>query len=104
MGMLPCLLLCFGVVASAAAPYRGVSEGGGEPCQPDKLTVYKVVLHTFWSRDRFPKHYPDWRPPAQWTKVFGESIKKICFLRVEGFHLPFGIQLHNLQDPLFLYF
>lgn len=76
MGMLPCLLLCFGVVASAAAPYRGISEGGGEPCQPDKLTVYKVVLHTFWSRDRFPKHYPDWRPPAQWTKVFGRSHDK----------------------------
>lgn len=43
-----------------------------EQCQPDKLTVYKVVLHTFWSRDVFPKHYPDWRPPAQWSKVFGK--------------------------------
>lgn len=48
----------------------------GEPCQPDKLTVYKVVLHTFWSRDTFPKHYPDWRPPAQWSKVFGRSHDK----------------------------
>ncbi|KAK3919682.1 Spondin-2 [Frankliniella fusca] len=43
----------------------------GAACQPDKLTVYKMVMHTFWSRDRFPKHYPDWRPPAQWSKVIG---------------------------------
>lgn len=64
------------LVTGAPSPpgYRGVSEGGGEPCQPDKLTVYKVVLHTFWTRDKFPKHYPDWRPPAQWTKVFGEFL------------------------------
>ncbi|XP_017769505.1 PREDICTED: spondin-2 [Nicrophorus vespilloides] len=53
-----------------------VVKGDGEPCQPDKLTVYKVVLHTFWSRDKFPKHYPDWRPPAQWSKVFGRSHDK----------------------------
>lgn len=57
-------------------PPYGISEGGGEPCQPDKLTVYKVVLHTFWSRDRFPKHYPDWRPPAQWSKLVGRSHDK----------------------------
>lgn len=46
----------------------------GDTCQPDKLTVYKVVLHTFWSRESFPKHYPDWRPPASWSKVFGKFI------------------------------
>lgn len=50
-----------------------------EPCKPDKLTVYKVVLHTFWSRDKFPKHYPDWRPPAQWSKLVGEYII-FCFV------------------------
>lgn len=63
-----CLALC--AVAALAAPIGSESE----PCQPDKLTVYKVVLHTFWSREKFPKHYPDWRPPAQWSKVFGESM------------------------------
>lgn len=54
----------------------GMAAGPTDPdtsCQPDKLTVYKMVMHTFWSRDRFPKHYPDWRPPAQWSKVIGKS-------------------------------
>lgn len=52
----------------------------GNSCQPDKLTVYKVVLHTFWSRESFPKHYPDWRPPASWSKVFGRSHDKSFIL------------------------
>ncbi|XP_018565366.1 spondin-2 [Anoplophora glabripennis] len=70
-----CFALC--VIALVAGQPPGSREAAsGEPCQPDKLTVYKVVLHTFWSRDAFPKHYPDWRPPAQWSKVFGRSHDK----------------------------
>lgn len=53
---------------------NGINGGGG--CQSDRLVVYKVVLHTYWTRDLFPKHYPDWRPVAQWTKTVG----KLCCL------------------------
>lgn len=35
------------------------------------LVTYKFVLHTFWTREIFPKHYPDWKPQAQWSKTFG---------------------------------
>lgn len=48
------------------------NNGGGGRCNTDRLAVYKVVLHTYWTRDLFPKHYPDWRPPAQWTKTLGK--------------------------------
>lgn len=41
-------------------------------CTLDRLAVYKVVLHTYWTRELFPKHYPDWRPTAQWTKTLGK--------------------------------
>ncbi|CAG9772880.1 unnamed protein product [Ceutorhynchus assimilis] len=61
---------------------------GDASCQPDKLTVYKVVLHTFWSRETFPKHYPDWRPPASWSKVFGEN--KIVVM-LEGLHVKIAL-------------
>lgn len=72
-----CFALCVIIASVLSAPIQPVEN---EPCQPDKLTVYKVVLHTFWSREKFPKHYPDWRPPAQWSKVFGEynNIVYIC--------------------------
>lgn len=35
------------------------------------LVTYKLILHTYWTRDIFPKHYPDWKPQAQWSKIFG---------------------------------
>lgn len=70
-----CLLALLIAAFAGAATISGGSSA--EPCQPDKLTVYKVVLHTFWSRDKFPKHYPDWRPPAQWSKVFGEFFENV---------------------------
>ncbi|CAH0719865.1 unnamed protein product, partial [Brenthis ino] len=44
-----------------------------DTCNPDKMTVYRMVLHTYWTREKFPKHYPDWRPPAQWSKIYGVS-------------------------------
>ncbi|CAH2047444.1 unnamed protein product, partial [Iphiclides podalirius] len=54
----------------AAAP---LSPGDTEACNPDKMTVYRMVMHTYWTREKFPKHYPDWKPPAQWSRVHGVS-------------------------------
>ncbi|KZC11111.1 hypothetical protein WN55_02472 [Dufourea novaeangliae] len=39
----------------------------------DKLALYKVTLRTYWSRARFPRHYPEWKPPAQFGKLIGNS-------------------------------
>jgi hypothetical protein len=44
---------------------------GKEKCDPDRLAVYRIVLDTHWSRDLFPKQYPEVRPPAQWSKLVG---------------------------------
>uniref|UniRef100_A0A4D5R9P3 Spondin-2 n=1 Tax=Scolopendra viridis TaxID=118503 RepID=A0A4D5R9P3_SCOVI len=44
-----------------------------EPCKPDRLSVYKVIIQTYWSREKFPKHYPDWRPIAQFSKTLGRT-------------------------------
>jgi len=43
-------------------------------CDPNKLTVYRVYLNTMWSREVFPKQYPEWRPPAQWSKMIGKKF------------------------------
>lgn len=57
-------------------------------CQSTKLVVYKVTFSTFWNREKFPKQYPEFRPPAQWTKLVGKIQKKArsCWLgdRVSG--------------------
>lgn len=51
----------------------GEASTDTDTCNPDKLTVYRMVLHTYWTREKFPKHYPDWRPPAQWSRIYGVS-------------------------------
>lgn len=57
------------ISSGAYQGYEQISNG----CTSERLVVYKVVLHTYWTRELFPKHYPDWRPPAQWTKTIGRS-------------------------------
>jgi Spondin_N len=66
-----------------------VSAHTHQHCAIDKLTIYKVVVTTFWTRERFPKHYPDWRPPAQWSKTVGKSFQDIYnfFFRFFEFYL-----------------
>lgn len=54
-------------------PYKDVDDQSlSKLCQPDRLTVYRVTLKTFWNYRNFPKHYPQWRPPAQWSKLIGK--------------------------------
>nr|CAH0098285.1 unnamed protein product [Daphnia galeata] len=57
-------------------PFTDTEEQNPKLCQPDRLTVYRVTLNTFWSPRNFPKHYPQWRPPAQWSKLVGRSHNK----------------------------
>lgn len=66
------VLLTFLLPALAVAALSPASYDT-DTCNPDKMTVYKMVLHTYWTREKFPKHYPEWRPPAQWSKVYGVS-------------------------------
>lgn len=50
--------------------YENVMENGCNTSS-NVLVAYKFVLHTYWTREVFPKHYPDWKPQAQWSKTFG---------------------------------
>lgn len=65
--------------AASAAPAAATQPAPLTGCTLDRLAVYKVVLHTYWTRELFPKHYPDWRPTAQWTKTLGKCTQYLCF-------------------------
>ena len=65
-------------------------------CDPDKLMVYKVTLATHWSRTLFPKQYPEWRPPAQWSKVIGKLISFIYFIFLNPHYRPFETGIYYL--------
>lgn len=42
-------------------------------CDPGTAALYNITLQTYWTTDNFPKQYPTWRPPAQWSAVYGFS-------------------------------
>ena len=65
--MTPLVVAVLAVVAVLVAPGTLASS-----CPPDMLAVYSLALRTEWAEDRFPKQYPQWRPPAQWSKTIGE--------------------------------
>ena len=64
-------LLSWALIAAllAAAP----SGTQAASCPPEQLVTYRLDVHTHWSKQRFPKNYPLWRPSAQFSKFFGES-------------------------------
>merc|ERR1711936_332796 len=61
-------------------------------CSPDKLAVYRMSLSTHWSEDSFPKHYPQWRPPAQWSKTIGYSHDGSAPLFRPGYVVSEGVR------------
>lgn len=40
-------------------------------CHERDLVVYKLIFETNWTKENFPKQYPENRPPAHWSKVIG---------------------------------
>ncbi|GFU57476.1 spondin-2 [Trichonephila clavipes] len=48
-------------------------------CPTDILVMYRMVLHTEWSEEKFPKQYPEWRPPAQWSVVVVQKERTSFF-------------------------
>lgn len=62
----PCLVL--GVIF--LAPKLHLSSA---TCAQEKLAVYNLKFEANWGEDNFPKQYPLWRPPAQWSKTVGFS-------------------------------
>lgn len=46
---------------------------GGDPvCTARSLAKYSLTFTGKWSQTAFPKQYPLFRPPAQWSSLLGE--------------------------------
>ena len=60
------------VVAVIASGLLVPGSYGAGDCR-GRMAQYGVVLKTFWTKQRFPKHYPEWSPEASWSNMIGES-------------------------------
>ena len=70
-----------------------VMTAGQPPCSPESLAVYKLVLETHWSEKMFPKQYPQWRPPAQWSKTIGYTHNGSISLFRTGSAVSDGVRM-----------
>ncbi|KAK6621587.1 hypothetical protein RUM44_001394 [Polyplax serrata] len=66
-----CLFLCFLTTVSKGHKVELLQEA--YQCNKDDLVVYTLIFETHWAKDKFPKQYPENRPPAHWSKLIGMS-------------------------------
>ena len=51
---------------------------GNDKCSTSSVAEYKLTFYGAWSKEKFPRMYPRYRPPAQWSKLVGESGRTLC--------------------------
>lgn len=59
-------------------------------CTASETAQYRLTFTGKWSQAAFPKQYPVYRPPAQWSNIIGESTASCLSLvtvLVEGVEL-----------------
>lgn len=44
-------------------------------CTASETAQYRLTFTGKWTQAAFPKQYPVYRPPAQWSNLIGKSIK-----------------------------
>ena len=57
---------------------------GSKCTSGESLAVYELEVETFWSEELFPKQYPQWRPPPQWSRTLGILTDGATSLYTEG--------------------
>uniref|UniRef100_A0A673IIF3 Spondin domain-containing protein n=1 Tax=Sinocyclocheilus rhinocerous TaxID=307959 RepID=A0A673IIF3_9TELE len=43
-------------------------------CMAPSAAKYRLTFTGQWTQTAFPKHYPLYRPPAQWSPIIGEWV------------------------------
>ncbi|XP_021707923.1 spondin-2 [Aedes aegypti] len=68
------LLLGLVVLLMDSTPITDGAVFQSESCSDSEaLVFYRIKLATNWSKKLFPKHYPEFRPPPQWSITYGQS-------------------------------
>jgi len=60
----------------------GIPVDVAHECTAPSTAKYRLTFTGQWTQTAFPKHYPLYRPPAQWSPIIGEWAVLICKKRV----------------------
>ena len=69
-------------------------------CEPGLVAVYNVSLVTHWDPASYPKQFPTWRPPAQWSQVTKTECIEFRHFKIKEMYQTFGIS-HSGAARLF---
>ncbi|XP_048407297.1 spondin-2-like [Stegostoma tigrinum] len=84
--MSPILLLCLFLMFPA-------TTGSVIHCQAQNPARYALQFLAEWNSFSFPKQYPTYRPPAQWSMLFGCVHSYDFTLWAEGAMASFGVKM-----------
>uniref|UniRef100_A0A2K5J191 Spondin domain-containing protein n=1 Tax=Colobus angolensis palliatus TaxID=336983 RepID=A0A2K5J191_COLAP len=57
----------------------GLPRGGESVCSARAPAKYSITFTGKWSQTTFPKQYPMFRPPAQWSSLLGKCSPLLAF-------------------------
>lgn len=57
----------------------GLPRGGESVCSARAPAKYSITFTGKWSQTAFPKQYPMFRPPAQWSSLLGKCSPLLAF-------------------------
>ncbi|XP_046872063.1 spondin-2a [Hypomesus transpacificus] len=83
------LVVLLKLTLSYAGPIRPMSSS---ECSAQGPASYILVFSGHWSPQTFPKQYPLFRPPAQWSKLIGVTHNRQFRLWQEGGLASPGVQ------------
>lgn len=68
-----CFLWCFTLMVTLLSGIATMPVSVMEPlCTAPSTAKYRLTFTGKWSQTAFPKQYPVYRPPAQWSPMIGE--------------------------------
>ncbi|KAK3598671.1 hypothetical protein CHS0354_006343 [Potamilus streckersoni] len=71
------VLIVLSFLISGEGKKKGIKEprslGVSGKCKPNIMAEYDLTFYGEWTYLKFPKMYPRYRPPAQWSKLVGRS-------------------------------
>lgn len=71
--LLRLLVVLLSLCLTSADPLKPLN---GTECTAKGPASYILVFTGHWSPQAFPKQYPLFRPPAQWSKLIGEKLRR----------------------------
>ncbi|CAN2388410.1 induction of bacterial agglutination [Pristimantis euphronides] len=61
-------------------------------CTAEEIAKYRIVFTGKWSQTAFPKQYPLYRPPAQWSSLLGVSHSSDYHMWKKNVHASNGVR------------